>query len=218
MSEPIRVLIVDDHPIVRHGLRTLLGAFDEVQILGEAVNGAEAVQAAGELHPDVVLMDLAMPTMGGVEATSLIHRQYPQVRILALTSFAGNDQIFPAIKAGALGYMLKDCEPAELVQAIQEVHAGRPALNPAIAARILQQISPIEAGAKDTEALTEREVDVLRCIARGQSNVEIGQTLSISEHTVSVHVCKILEKLHLANRTQAALYALRSGLVGLYPD
>jgi NarL family two-component system response regulator LiaR len=175
-------------------------------------NGQEAVRAAAEFKPDVVLMDLLMPGMDGIEATRLITAVHPEVRILVLTSFAADNMLFPAIKAGALGYILKDSTPEELVRAIRQVHRGEPALHPMIARKLLQEISTPADLQPAPEALTARELAVLRVIAQGLSNQEIADELSVSEPTVRAHVSRILGKLHLASRTQAALYAVREGL------
>ena len=167
------------------------------------------------LEPDVILLDLLMPRMGGVEAIHVIKAQDAEARILVLTSFAADDKVFPAIKAGALGYLLKDSGPEELVQAIHRVYRGESSLHPTIARKLLQELSRPSERPPTPEPLTEREVEVLRLVARGQSNREIADQLVISEATVRTHVSNILSKLHLASRTQAALYALREGLVSL---
>ena len=171
-----------------------------------------------KLKPDIVLMDLVMPVMDGIEAIRQIKAGYPSIQILVLTSFATDDKVFPAIKAGALGYLIKDTGPEELVRAIQQVHQGQPTLHPSIAQKLLKEISHASEGPPSPDALTEREVDVLKLIARGLSNQEIAETLVVSIATVYTHVSKILDKLHLASRTQAALYALREGLASLYEE
>ena len=208
----IRVMIVDDHAIVRKGIRALLTESGGFEIVAEAANGEEAVQRAAETRPDVILMDLLMPGMDGIEATRQIAGRQPQTRILVLTSFAADNKLFPAIKAGALGYLLKDSSPEELVRAIRMVHRGEPALHPTIARKLLQEVAHPAGLEPAPELLTARELAVLRLIAQGLSNQEIAGELSVSEATVRAHVSRILGKLHLASRTQAALYAVREGL------
>jgi NarL family two-component system response regulator LiaR len=215
MSSPIRILIVDDHAIVRKGIRALFRNLPEIEVVGEAENGREAIAAVERLQPDVVLMDLLMPEMDGIEATGRVMDQHPDVRILVLTSFAGEDKVFPAIKAGALGYHLKDSSPEELVQAIHQVHRGESSLHPVIARKVLQELSRPSERPPTPDPLTPREVEVLQLVAQGRSNQEIADLLVISETTVRTHVSNILNKLHLASRTQAALYALREGLASL---
>ena len=208
----IRVLIVDDHAIVRKGIRALLSESGGFEIVAEAADGHEAVLAAEETKPDVILMDLLMPGMDGIEATRQITGRQPEARILVLTSFAADNKLFPAIKAGALGYLLKDSSPEELVRAIHQVHRGEPALHPTIARKLLQEVAHPADLEPAPEALTVRELAVLRLIAQGLSNQEIADELSVSEPTVRTHVSRILGKLHLASRTQAALYAVQEGL------
>ena len=208
----IRVLIVDDHSIVRKGIRALLSESGGFEIVGEAADGQEAVVAAAETQPDVILMDLLMPVMNGIEATLRITAQRPGARILVLTSFAADNKLFPAIKAGAVGYLLKDSSPEELLRAIRQVHRGEPALHPTIARKLLQEIAQPADLPPAPDALTARELAVLRLIAQGLSNQEIADQLAVSEPTVRTHVSRILGKLHLASRTQAALYAVREGL------
>ncbi len=211
----IRVLVVDDHAIVRKGICALLATEPGIQVVGEAKEGQEAVAKTARLRPEVVLMDLVMPGMDGLEAIRRILADQPEVRILVLTSFAGDDKIFAAIRAGALGYLLKDSGPEELILAIKQVHSGQSSLHPAIARRLLQELSHNPDRAAKAEALTERELEVLRQVAKGLSNDEIARHLSISEATVRTHVSNILAKLSLDSRTQAALYALREGLATL---
>ncbi len=218
MSEVIRVYITDDHPIVRRGIKQLLETEAGLEVVGEATNGREAVADMDKLKPDIVLMDLVMPVMDGIEAIRQIKAGHPSIQILVLTSFATDDKVFPAIKAGALGYLIKDTGPDELVRAIQQVHQGQPTLHPSIAQKLLKEISHASEGPPSPDPLTEREVDVLKLIARGLSNQEIAETLVVSIATVYTHVSKILDKLHLASRTQAALYALREGLASLYEE
>lgn len=210
----IRVLIVDDHAIVRKGIRALLSESGGFEVVAEAANGQEAVLRAEETRPDVILMDLLMPGMDGIEATHQITGRQPGARILVLTSFAADNKLFPAIKAGALGYLLKDSSPEELVRAIRQVERGEPALHPIIARKLLQEVAhPVEMP-PTPEALTPREMAVLRLVAQGLSNQEIADELAVSEPTVRTHMSRILAKLHLASRTQAALYAVREGLAG----
>ena len=218
MSEdkPIRILITDDHAVVREGLQALIASEPGMEVVGEAQDGVEAVMQARLLQPDVVLLDLVMPRMGGLEAIGEIKQENPDARILILTSFAEDDKVFPAVRAGALGYLLKDSGPEELVQAIRQVYRGESSLHPSIARRVLQElVNPSEQG-PNTNALTEREVEVLQLVAGGQSNRDISNRLAISEATVRTHVSNILSKLNLGSRTQAALYALREGLASLY--
>ncbi len=208
----IRVLIADDHAIVRKGIRALLSEAGGFEIVGEADNGQEAVLRTQETQPDVVLMDLLMPGVDGIEATRQITSRQPKSRILVLTSFAADNKVFPAIKAGASGYLLKDSSPDELVRAIRQVHRGEPSLHPTIARKLLQEIARPAERQPDPEALTTRELEVLHLIAQGLSNQEIANRIMVSESTVRAHVSRILGKLHLASRTQAALYAVREGL------
>jgi NarL family two-component system response regulator LiaR len=215
MTSAIRVLVADDHAIVRKGIRALLATEPDIEVVGEVENGQEAVAEADRLRPDVILMDLVMPEMDGIEAIRRITAHQSEARILVLTSFAADDKVFPAIKAGALGYLLKDSSPGELVQAIHQVYRGESSLHPTIARKLLQELSRPSERPPTPEPLTEREVEVLRLVARGQSNREIADQLVISGATVRTHVSNILGKLHLASRTQAALYALREGLASL---
>jgi two-component system, NarL family, response regulator LiaR len=215
MKETIRVLITDDHAIVRKGLTVLLATERDIKVVGEARDGMEAVEKAGALKPDVVLMDLVMPRMDGIEATRRITEAHPGSKVLVLTSFAADDKVFPAVKAGALGYLLKDSSPEELVEAIRRVHQGEPSLQPDIARKVLQEISRPGREKPTTDPLTERELEVLRLISKGLSNKEIASAIFVAEWTVRTHVSNILGKLHLASRTQAALYALRAGLASL---
>ncbi len=208
----IRVLIVDDHAIVRKGIRALLTESGGFEIVGEVADGQQAVLAAQETQPDVILMDLLMPGMDGIEATRQITSRQPETRILVLTSFVADNKLFPAIKAGALGYLLKDSSPEELLRAIRQVHRGEPALHPIIARKLLQEVAHPADLQPAPETLTARELAVLRLIAQGLSNQEIADELAVSEPTVRAHVSRILGKLHLASRTQAALYAVREGL------
>jgi NarL family two-component system response regulator LiaR len=214
-EKPIRVLIADDHPVVRRGLGSLINIRSDMELVGEAVDGAEAVDKARLLKPDVILLDLIMPRKGGLEAIGEIKQENPEARILVLTSFADDDKVFPVIKAGALGYLLKDSPPEMLIQAIHDVYRGESSLHPTIARKLIRELNQPPADLPPTEEpLTRREMEVLRLVARGQSNQEIATELVISEGTVRVHVSNILSKLHLANRTQATLYALQEGLAG----
>jgi two-component system, NarL family, response regulator LiaR len=215
MAEIIRVLIADDHPVVREGLRGLIEIQPNLELAGEAVDGVEAVEKARSLQPDVILLDMVMPRKDGVQAIAEIKQENPQARILVLTSFSESEKALPAIKAGALGYLLKDSAPEELLQAISNVYHGQISLHPAIARLLVQELSQPSDLPPAEEPLTEREVEVLQLIAQGLSNQEIADTLVVGERTVSTHVSNILDKLHLANRTQAALYALRKGLASL---
>ncbi len=211
----IRVLIADDHPIVRDGLRTLINTEPGMELVGEAVNGEEAVQKAIAQRPDVILMDLVMPVKDGLEAISEIKSVEPNIAILVLTSFSEEDKVFPAIRAGALGYLLKDSSPQQLLQAIYDVHRGEASLHPSIALQLIREINQPSDLPPAEDPLTERELDVLKLVAQGMTNQEIADRLYRSEWTVRTHVRNILSKLHLANRTQAALYALREGLAEL---
>ena len=215
MTSPIRVLIADDHAILRKGIRALLSTEPDIEVVGETGDGLETVSQVGALRPDVILMDLVMPEMDGIEATRRITAEQPGVRILVLTSFAADDKVFPAIKAGALGYILKDSGPVDLVQAIHQVYRGQPSLEPSIALKVLQELSQPPKRRPTVDPLSERELEVLRLLAQGKSNREIAEQLVITELTVRTHVSNILGKLHLASRTQAALYALKEGLASV---
>lgn len=206
----IRVLIVDDHGVVRQGLRMYLAASADIEIVGEGRNGREAVTLARELKPDVVLMDLLMPVMDGIAATAQIRREMVEVEVVALTSVLEDAAVSQAIKMGATGYVLKDAESEELVLAIRAAASGRVYLTPAALTRLMSDLGP---GKKPLEPLTPRELDVLRLIAAGQSNREIGRALSITDQTVKSHVSHVLDKLRVCSRTQAALYAIETGLV-----
>lgn len=205
----IRVLVADDHSVVRKGLRTFLGLHSELEIIGEAANGEEAVAMARELKPDVVLMDIKMPKMDGITATGLIRKELPETEVIALTSVLEDASVVGAVRAGAIGYLLKDTEADELCRAIEAAAAGQVQLSPQAAARLMREVRAPEA----PESLSERETDVLRLLAQGHSNKEIAQSLSLSEKTVKTHVSNILGKLDVPSRTQAALYAVRVGLV-----
>jgi two-component system, NarL family, response regulator LiaR len=215
MNLPITVLIVDDHTVVRRGLAALLNTEPDIEVVGEAANGQEAIAKADELKPQVILMDLVMPVMDGVTATAEILARHPETHILVLTSFGSDIQLFPAVKAGAAGYLLKDTSPDELVKSIKQTAAGESSLNPAVARRLLREFAQSGSGTMPAEPLSRREIDVLRLVAHGLANEQIGERLFISEATVRTHVSNVLEKLGLANRTQAALYALRHGLASI---
>jgi DNA-binding NarL/FixJ family response regulator len=217
----IRVLVVDDHAVVRQGLCMFINMQDDMEVIGEGVNGIEAVRMAMELAPDVILLDLIMPQMDGIEATQRIIAQNPQARVLILTSFGEDDKIFPAIRAGAQGYLLKDIQSQELVQAIRETFQGKSQLHPEIVRRLMTAVSgaaPAQTAKttslpKELDVLTEREQEVLGLIARGLNNREIAERLIVSESTVKTHVSNILDKLGLEDRTRAAIWALKHGLV-----
>ena len=202
----IRVLIADDHAVVRQGLRTFLGLQEDIEVVGEAADGEQAVAEAERLAPDVVLMDLVMPRMDGVEAIRRLRERVPAARAVVLSSFIDEDRLFPVVRAGAAGYLLKDIEPAELVAAIRTVHGGGALLHPRVAARLLAEVAG--------DPLTPREREVLALIGRGMANKVIARELGLAEKTVKTHVSSILAKLGVADRTQAALYAVREGLAG----
>jgi NarL family two-component system response regulator LiaR len=213
----IRILIADDHAIVREGLHTLINSKADFELVGEAADGYEVVQQTRELRPDVILMDLVMPRRGGIDAITEIKKEFPEARILVLTSFAEDDMVFPAIKAGALGYLLKDSSPEQLIQAIHDVYLGYTTLHPSIARMLVEELNQKSDLPPTENPLTEREVDVLKLVAQGMTDQEIADRLVVSHWTIHAHVRNILAKLHLANRTQAALYALREGLADLEP-
>jgi DNA-binding NarL/FixJ family response regulator len=205
----IRVLVADDHAVVRQGLRTLLELQDDMSVVAEAEDGEEAVALAAELHPDVALVDLVMPRRDGIETIRRMREVTPQTRAIVLTSFLDEDSLVPAVRAGAVGYLLKDAQPQELVRAVRTVHAGEALLSPAVTARLLERV----AGGREEAPLTDREQEVLRLVARGLPNKRIARELGVSEKTVKTHVSNILAKLGVDDRTQAALYAVRAGLV-----
>ena len=226
-ADKIRVFVVDDHAIVREGIQSLLATEPDIECVGEAANGTDAVSKVRNLRPDVILMDLVMPELDGIEAIHQIMAFQPEARILVLTSFSADDKVFPAIKAGALGYLLKDTGSEDLMRAIHQVYRGESSLHPKIARMLLQEIStaqptpnieqPPHFPGQSTmvDPLTERELEVLKLVAHGRSNREIADQLVVAEGTVRTHVSNILDKLHLASRTQATLYALREGLASL---
>lgn len=207
----IQILIVDDHSVVRQGLRMFLSLDPELEIVGEASNGVEGLQLARELRPHVVLMDLLMPVMDGVAATAAIRRELPDVEVVALTSVLEDASVFGAIRAGAIGYLLKDTEAEELCRAIKAAAAGQVQLSPQVAARLMREVRVPES----PEALTQREIEVLRLLAHGLANKEIARELGIGEKTVKTHVSNILSKLGVLSRTQAALHAIQIGLVAV---
>jgi NarL family two-component system response regulator LiaR len=209
----IRVLVADDHAVVRQGLRTFLELQQDVEVVADVPDGERALAAAREHRPDVVLMDLVMPGMDGSEAIRQIVRERPATRVIALTSFLDDDHVFPAVRAGAAGYLLKDIEPQELVKAIRTVHAGEALLHPAVAARLMTEVAESGGGAAAADPLTAREREVVALIARGFSNKRIARELGIAEKTVKTHVSNVLTKLGLADRTQVALHAVREGWV-----
>jgi len=198
--------------VVRQGLRTFLELQEDIEVVADVADGRQALVAVAEHDPDVVLMDLVLPEVDGVEAIRRIASEWPRIRVIALTSFLDDDKVFPAVRAGAAGYLLKDVEPAELVRAIRTVDDGEALLHPAVAARLMEEFSETERPAAE-EALTAREREVLELIARGLPNKLIARDLEIAEKTVKTHVSSILSKLGLTDRTQAALYAVRSGLI-----
>lgn len=205
----IRLLIVDDHAVVRQGLKMFLGLDPDFEIVGEAVDGKKGLEMARQLKPDVVLMDLLMPVMDGVTAIGAIKHEMPDVEVIALTSVLEDSAVVNAIRAGAIGYLLKDTESDELIRAIKAAAEGQVQLSPKAAARLMREVRAPES----PEVLTERETEVLRLLAVGKSNKEIAHTLSIGETTVKTHVSSILGKLNVSSRTQAALHAARIGLV-----
>lgn len=214
----IAILIADDHAIVRQGLRALIDTEPGMKLIDEAKDGVEATLKAHQHQPDVILLDMVMPRQDGLETIKQIKAQRQDARILVLTSFAEDEKVFPAIKAGALGYILKDASPNQLLQAIRDVYRGESSLHPTIARKLIVELNQTPEQPLTEDPLTEREVDVLKQVAQGHSNQQIAENLVLSERTVRAHVSHILEKLHLANRTQAALYALRKGISDLEAD
>lgn len=215
MAESIRVLIADDHPVVRAGLRELIATEPFMEVVGEAADGTEVVELALALAPDVIVIDLVMPPSGGIAAISEIMSSWSEARLLVLTSFAEDGLVFPALEAGALGYLLKDSSPDELLEAIRRVSKGDSCLHPSITRKLVRELRQPSELPPTGGPLTERETEVLHLVAKGLTNRDIAEMLSLSEGTVGGYVTKILDKLHLANRTEAALYALREGLAVL---
>ncbi|HZC05086.1 MAG TPA: response regulator transcription factor [Ktedonobacterales bacterium] len=217
MAQAITVILVDDHQLVRWGVRSFLEKQPGITVLGEASSGAEALGLAAELVPDVVLMDLVMPDMDGVETTRRLKQVSPASQVIILTSYHDDEHIFPAIRAGALSYILKDVGSGELAEIVRKAARGEAVMHPHVAARVMRELrephTASGANSAFTSELSEREVEVLRLIAEGRSNTEIAERLVISEHTVKRHVSNILSKLHLADRTQAAVYAWREGVI-----
>jgi NarL family two-component system response regulator LiaR len=214
MAEPITVMLVDDHQVVRQGVSAFLDIQDDMVVVGEAGTGTEAIRIAAELAPDVVLMDLVMPEMDGVEATRRIKQMSPHTQVIILTSYHEDEHIFPAIRAGALSYVIKSISPEGLADVVRKAGAGEAVLNPQVAARVVQEMQGTRHQAPNPfMELTERKLEVLRLIAAGQKNADIASILVISEKTVKNHVSNILSKLHLADRTQAAVYAWQEGIV-----
>ena len=215
MTEKIRLMIVDDHKMVREGLKAFIAPLASLVVVGEAGDGLEAVELAGRLRPDVILMDVMMPKMDGIEATRQIIHQHPGIRILIITSFVEDEKVIAAIRAGASGYLLKDSSPQELLTAVQDIHRGESALPPRIASMLVRELHKPPVRSDPGMTLTEREVEILKMVAHGLSNQEIADRSVLSVWTVRTHITNILTKLHLENRTQAALYALRVGWVDL---
>lgn len=215
MIKKIRVMIVDDHAVVREGQRALIETEPNMELVGEACDGLEAVELAKTTSPDVILMDLQMPRMNGIEAIKLIKEDNPESKILVLTSFAEDEQVFHSVKAGALGYLLKDASPEEIIRAIRTVNRGDSLMDSVIAKKLMNEIQRKSELPLTKDPLSDRETEVLIAVAGGLSNQDIGEKLYISERTVRTHVSHILEKLQLANRTQATLYALKEGLADL---
>jgi two-component system, NarL family, response regulator LiaR len=213
--EIIKVLIVDDHQVVRQGLRTFLELHEDISVIGEADDGIKAVEMVSLLQPDVILMDLVMPRMDGINAIQKIHASGLPIKIIALTSFSEDDKVFPAIQAGATSYLLKDVSPDDLVDAIRAVHRGEARLHPDITRKLMEQVSLARSFPQETrlDGLTQRELEVIRLVAMGRNNREIAQELFISEKTVKTHISNILGKLNLDHRTQLAIYAIKNKLV-----
>jgi DNA-binding NarL/FixJ family response regulator len=216
-NEIIKVLIVDDHQVVRQGLRTFLELHDDISVVGEAGDGFDALEMVSQLRPDVVLMDLVMPRMDGITATQKVHELGLATKIIALTSFSEDDKVFPAIQAGAASYLLKDVSPDDLVEAIRAVHHGEVRLHPDITRKLMEQVSQSRNLPQETpnNELTEREREVIRLVALGRNNREIAQELYISEKTVKTHISNILGKLNLEHRTQLAIYAIKNNMVDI---
>jgi NarL family two-component system response regulator LiaR len=213
VADAIRVLIVDDHSVVREGLRAFLQLQDGLEVVGEAADGEEAIEAASRLQPDVILMDLVMPRLGGVAAMRRLREEVPEARVIVLTSFLDDDKLLPALRAGAAGYLLKNTEPQEVARAVRAAHAGEALLDPVVAARLVETLAA-EDGQEPLDRLTPREREVLVLIGLGFSNKRIANELDLSEKTVKTHVGHVLAKLGVTDRTQAAVVAVRAGIVG----
>lgn len=218
MEKTIKVIIADDHAMVREGIRGFIASEPGFEIVGVAENGKQAVMFALSLNPDIVLMDLMMPVMNGLEAIREIKAGNPDIKILVITSFAEDDKVFPAIKAGASGYLLKDTSPQQLLQSILDVYNGKSSLHPLIASKVLNELNKPHIQPYPDDTLSTREITVLKLIAQGLSNLEIALQLNLSENSIRSYTSKILGKLHLANRTQATIYALREGMANLGSD
>lgn len=222
MAKRTKVLIVDDHRVVREGLSAILETKDDIQVVGEAQTGGEAVEKARALMPDVILMDVSMPGMTGIEATRIIKREFPHIGVIALTMYEEQQYIFDLVRAGATGYLLKDSDSAQIVAAIRAVSRGESLIHPSVASKILAEFSLMAEGKGKKRAmlehdLTEREITVLRLVADGKTNKEIANVLDLSEKTVKNHVRNIFHKLHVYDRTQAAILAIRKGIIELEP-
>ncbi len=214
METAIRILLVDDHNLVRMGLKAYFSTLPDIRVVGEAGTGEEAVRLVAELDPDVVLMDLIMPGIGGVEATRQVKKTNPRTQVIVVTSYHEDEHIFPAIRAGALSYVLKDIDPDDLADAIRRANSGEAVLNPRVATRMVKELGGIrQETVNPFRELTDREMEVLKWIATGKNNQEIAEILVISEKTVKSHITNILNKLHLSDRTQAAVYAWQEGIV-----
>ncbi|MGA2489098.1 MAG: response regulator transcription factor [Anaerolineales bacterium] len=211
----IRILVVDDQTVVREGLAAILANYSDIEVVGQAADGIQALEVIKQTKPNVVLLDLVMPGLDGLATIPKIREIAPGARILVVTSFAESDRVYQAIKAGALGYILKDATREQLLQAIRDVAQGRASLQPSIAVKLIQEINHPSELLYTADPLTRRELETIRLIARGLSNQEIAAELVVNERTIAKYVSSILDKLHLANRTQAALYALREGITGL---
>ena len=212
MPEPIRVLVVDDHAVVRQGLRSLLELQDGIEVVGDAADGAQGVEAATRLRPDVILLDLVMPALDGISAMRLLRERLPGTRVIVLTSFLDDDKLLPAIRAGAAGYLLKNAEPQEVVRAVRAADAGQTVLDPVVASRLVETLASDDRG-DPIDRLTPREREVLLLIGRGFANKRIAPELGLAEKTVKAHVGHVLAKLGVSDRTQAAIAAVRAGLV-----
>jgi len=212
VAEPIRVLVADDHAVVREGLRAFLELQDGIEVVGEAEDGREAVEEATRLRPDVILMDLVMPRLDGVGAMRALRETVPEARVIVLTSFLDDDKLLPAVRSGAAGYLLKNAHPQELARAVRAAHAGEALLDPAVAARLLDTLAA-DGGEGPLDRLTPREHEVLVLIGRGFANKRIARELELSEKTIKTYVGHVLAKLGVTDRTQAAVVAVRAGLV-----